>query len=152
MREYPSENGPQWRADLSRTSVLLSQTRGFSPNESLLRVTELARVALATKGPGERGQTDRRLVPDDMRTLLREKFGNPMLGIYAAHLLLLETSVDVELFREVVRNLRAMLGRQHPDVEALALRATGEPSPLLFALEDKLTRNPDTPNLKVLFK
>jgi hypothetical protein len=141
MRDYPSENGPRWRADLSRTSVLHSQTRGFSPNESLLRVTELARIALATKGPGERGQTDRRLVPDDMRTLLREKFGNPMLGIYAAHLLLLEASVDVELFREVVGNLRTVLGRQHPDVEALALRAPGEPAPLPFENPPMLSRS-----------
>lgn len=141
MRAYPSDTGPQWRADLSRTSVLLSQTRGFSPNESILRIAELARVALATKGPGERGQTNRRLMPAEMRTLLREKFGNPMLGIYGAHLLLLEGSVDVELLREVVRNLRAMLGRQHSDVEALALHAAGEPPPLPFEHPPMLCRS-----------
>src|SRR5437867_4170282 len=67
MRAYPSDTGPQWRADLSRTSVLLSATRGFSPNEAMLRTAELARVTLATKGPGERGQTNRRLMPDEMR-------------------------------------------------------------------------------------
>jgi hypothetical protein len=76
-----------------------------------------------------------------MRTLLREKFENPMLGIYAAHLLLLEGSVDGELFQEVVRNLRALLGRQHPDVEALALRAPGEATPLPFENPPMLSRS-----------
>jgi hypothetical protein len=64
-----------------------------------------------------------------------------MLGIYAAHLLLLEASVDVELFREVVGNLRTVLGRQHPDVEALALRAPGEPAPLPFENPPMLSRS-----------
>jgi hypothetical protein len=141
MRAYSSDTSPQWRADLSRTSVLLSQTRGFAPNESMLRIAELARVALATKGPGERGQTNRRLMPEEMRTLLRGKFENPMLGMYSAHLLLLEASVDLELLREVVRNLRGMLGLQHPDVEALALRAVGEPPPLPFEHPPMLSRS-----------
>jgi hypothetical protein len=141
MRAYPSDNGPQWRADLSRTSVLLSATRGFSPNESMLRTAELARVTLATKGPSERGQENRRLMPDEMRLLLRGKFENPILGIYGAHLLLLEGSVDVGLLREVVRNLRGMLGLKHPDVEALALRADGEPHPLPFEHPPMLSRS-----------
>jgi hypothetical protein len=141
MRAYPSDTGPQWRADLSRTSVLLSATRGFSPNEAMLRTAELARVTLATKGPGERGQTNRRLMPDEMRMMLRAKFGNPMLGIYGAHLLLLEGSVDVGLLRGVVRNLRGLLGLQHPDVEALALRGEGEPPPLPFEHPPMLRRS-----------
>lgn len=140
MRAYPSEAGPQWRADLSRTSVLLSRTRGFSPSESILRVAELARMALATKRPGGRGQTDRPLVPAEVRALLREKFANPSLGIYGAHLLLLERSVDVELLRGVVRNLRATLG-QHPDVEALVLSVAGEPPPLPFEHPPMLRRS-----------
>ena len=130
VREYASEAGPQWRADLSRTSVLLSATRGFSPNEEILRVAELAKVALATKGP--KGQADRPLLPDEMRTLLRGKFDNPMLGVYGAHLLLLESRADAPLLQLVVQNLRNMLGREHPDVEALALRAVGVPSPQPF--------------------
>jgi hypothetical protein len=141
MRAYPSDTGPQWRADLSRTSVLLSATRGFSPDESMLRTAELARVTLATKGPSERGQTNRRLMPDEMRMLLRGKCDNPILGIYGAHLLLLEGSVDVGLLREIVRNLRGMLGPQHPDVEALALRADGEPRPLPFEHPPMLCRS-----------
>lgn len=140
MRAYPSDAGPQWRADLSRTSVLLSQTRGFSPNDSILRVAELARMALATKRPGGRGQTDRPLMPAETRALLREKFANPFLGIYGAHLLLRERSVDVDLLRDVVRNLRAMLGR-HPDVEALALSVAGEPLPLPFERPPMLRRS-----------
>jgi hypothetical protein len=141
MRAYPSAAGPQWRADLSRTSVLLSRSKGFSPNESMLRTTELARVTLATKGPAEPGQTDRRLMPDEVRLMLVGKFENPMLGIYGAHLLLLEGSVDVALLREVVHNLRGMLGNQHPDVEALALRAEGEPPPAPFDQPPMLSRS-----------
>jgi len=130
VREYASEAGPQWRADLSRTSVLLSVTGGFSPNEEILRVAELAKVALATKGP--QGQASRPLLPEEMRMLLRGKFDNPMLGIYGAHLLLLESRVDAPLLQLVVQNLRDMLGREHPDVEALALRTVGAPSPQPF--------------------
>jgi len=139
VTEYPSEMGPQWRADLSRTSVLLSGTGGFSPNEEILRVAELAKVALAKKGP--RGQASRPVLPEEMRTLLRGKFDNPMLGIYGAHLLLLESRVDVPLLQLVVQNLRSMLGGAHPDVEALALRSVGSPSPQPFKYLPMLYRS-----------
>ena len=59
-------------------------------------------MALATKRPNERGDENRRLVPDELRALLRGKCDNPMLGIYGGHLLLMETSVDVALLHEVV--------------------------------------------------
>jgi hypothetical protein len=80
-------------------------------------------------------------MPDEMRMMLQAKFGNPMLGIYGAHLLLLEGSVDVRLLRDVVGNLRRLLGIQHPDVEALALRAEGEPPPLPFEHPPMLCRS-----------
>ena len=140
MRQYATESLPQWRADLSRTSVLLSRQRGFAPSEPLLRVAELARVSLATKGSGEGGEASRPLLPQEMRNLFREKFSNPMLGIYGAHLLLLEKSVDLALFRDVVGNLRGLLG-SHPDVEALALRAGLQPQPVPFEQPPMLSRS-----------
>lgn len=140
MRAYSTDDGPQWRADLSRTSVLLSQAKGFSPSESMLRVTELARMALATKRPVTAAEPGRSLMPSEMRTLLREKFVNPILGIYGAHLLLMEASIDFALLGEVVRNLR-MLVSVHPDVEALALRVPGEPPPLPFEHPPMLRRS-----------
>jgi hypothetical protein len=135
------QSATEWRADLPRTSVVLSPGKGFSPNEPLLRLAELARVALATKRPTERGDENRRLLPDEMRTLLRKKCENPILGIYAGHLLLMETTVDVSLLAEVVRNLRRLVGTSHPDVEALALRADSEPRPQQFEYAPMLRRS-----------
>jgi hypothetical protein len=132
MRRYTSDGDPLWRADLSRTSMLLGQEMGgFSPSESTLRAAELALMALATRRPLGPGEAARPLMPAEMRTLLREKFVDPILGIYGAHLLLMESPVDIDLFSEVVRNLRLLLGR-HPDVEALSLRAVGVPPPAPF--------------------
>ncbi len=133
MRFYPGEASPNRRADLSRTSALMSQQPGFSPSAPILRMTELARVALSTRtASAEDEPSSRPLVPEEVRALLRAKLENPFLGIYGAHLLLLEPTLDEGLFAEVVRNLRGLLGRGHPDVEALALRAVGEPPPLPF--------------------
>jgi hypothetical protein len=144
LRAYPSSDGPErrvWRADLSRTSLLLSPTKSFSPGEPLLRLAELARVALATKRPNERGDQNRRLLPDQMRALLRGKCDNPILGIYAAHLLLMEASVDMPLVREVVVHLRDLLRAPHPDVEALALRAEIGAPPAPFSDPPMLRRS-----------
>lgn len=128
MRGYPvgkseeSTSATEWRADLACASVLLARHKGFWYAEPLLRLTELARVALATRRRGEQSKPTERLLPEELRTLLREKLENPMLGIYGGHLLLLEASPDFTLLREVVQNLRALLGAPHPDAEALALR------------------------------
>lgn len=141
MRRYAGDAGPIWRADLSRTSVLIAPAGGgFSPNEPMLRLAELARVALATRRASTPGQPQRRLMPEEMRTLLREKFINPMLGIYGAHLLLMEGTGVRSRVVEVVRNLRALLPG-HPDVEALALRAAGEPPPQPFEHPPMLRRS-----------
>jgi len=112
-----------WRADLTRTSVHLTRGSGFAPDEPMLRIAELARVSLATRRSSASSETDRRLVPDDLRALLLGKFQDPMLGIYGAHLLLLESAVDLSHLAVAVTALRTMLGEEHPDVEALALRA-----------------------------
>jgi hypothetical protein len=123
VRQYVGTDAPEWRADLARTSVLLTGIAGgFNPNEAIVRVAEIARQRLARRTLDEPGDSAARpLLPEEMRKLLREKFANPMLGIYAAHLMLLEQSIDLALFRDVIGNLRTMLPG-HPDVEALALR------------------------------
>jgi hypothetical protein len=131
MRGYSAGEGSAdrvWRADLSRTSLLLSATKSFSPGERQVRLAELARVALATKRSNDRREENRRLLPDELRVMLRGKCDNPILGIYAAHLLLMESRVDEPLVQEAVVHLRDLLRAPHPDVEALALRANlGEP-------------------------
>lgn len=142
VRLYVGPEGPEWRADLARTSVLLAGVEGgFDPNEAILRAAELARQRLARRTLDEPGDnTVRPLLPEDMRNLLRGKFDNPMLGIYAAHLMLLERSLDLALFRDVVGNLRSML-LEHPDVEALALYGQFTSAPGVFKNPPMLSRS-----------
>jgi hypothetical protein len=114
---------------------------GFSHGSADSRATELARVALATTRPvGEPGR-ERRLVPDDVRKLLAQKYDDPMLGIYGGHLLLLEAEPDLALLTIVVENLRMLLGAPHPDVEALALRTRSLPQPVALADPPMLRRS-----------
>lgn len=131
----------EWRADLARTSIVMARDQGFSFDEPALRRLELVRVALANRRAGEPAGTARRLLPEEVRTMLRDKCDDPMLGIYAAHLLLLEPNPDFSLFRRVVGQLRGLLGTSHPDVEALALRAEGEPPPAPFEFPPMLARS-----------
>lgn len=129
------------RADLARSSILMSRAANFSQAEPDLRLTELARVALVTTRPAGEAVREHRLVPDEVRGLLERKCDNPMLGIYACHLLLLETEPDVALLTTAVANLRALIGMPHPDVEALALRADKLPEPAPFQDPPMLRRS-----------
>jgi len=104
--------------DLSRASVLLSPSP-FQSNDAGLRLAELARQGLTTR---------RQVIdPQDLEEMLHQKFDNPMLGIFAAHLLLLEPEVKRPLLRVVVKNLAGLLGIDHPDVVALEFAASGMP-------------------------
>ncbi|MGH8065959.1 MAG: hypothetical protein ACRERE_12165 [Candidatus Entotheonellia bacterium] len=99
-------------ADLVDGSIFLSRGPGFMANSVEFRRAELARLGLT-------GQ--RRVLSEDIYELLRGKLENPMLGLYGAHLLLLEKQPDLDLLRTAVAHLRALLSTPHPDVEALAL-------------------------------
>jgi len=116
--------------DMANAAVFMARRQhGFHPGEEMVRVTELARIGLS----------DRRriLPPEDMDFLAWGKFENPILGLLAAHLLLLPRPADQrsraareaddQLLRLIVKNLRKLLGA-HPDVEALEL-VTGVPAP-----------------------
>ncbi len=98
------------------------QCTGFDPRQPIeqesYRLTELARQGLLDK---------RAVLKEEIRTMLWEKFENPMLGILGGHLLLMDATPDLGLLSIVVRNLRSTLG-DHPDVEALAL-PLDEPQP-----------------------
>jgi hypothetical protein len=107
----------------------------FRSTATDLRLTELARIALADERPILGGQ---------LRDLLMEKLTNPMQGILGAHLMLVardrapaaqrpanstraavpepEQPFDQHLFDMVVGNLRSLVGTSHPDVEALSLQ------------------------------
>lgn len=119
-------------ADLTRAAVLVVRQDGggFSSNDRSYRLAEIARLALTSQ---------RKILGDDLRSMLRDKFENPMLGVYAGHLLLLDESPDLDLLGTVVWNLRRLLGPQHPDVEALGLRVS--PSEYRFAEPPMLKRS-----------
>jgi hypothetical protein len=89
-------------------------------------VTEAARIALAQGrnlfGEG-RGA--------DLQDLLLRRCDDPIGGIIGCHLLLLAMDANgvvdagrAKLFDTAVRNLRRLVGPDHPDVAALSLRAT----------------------------
>ena len=99
------------RADLAGAAILLA-SQGFDPARAEFRRIELARLGLANR---------RQVASDEIRQMLRMKVENPMLGILAAHLLLLDSEIDEGLVQTVVTNLRGLLAAPHPDVEALAL-------------------------------
>jgi hypothetical protein len=122
LREY-GLNTPEVKADLAGSSIFMARIgEGFNsgkPGENAdntgFRITELIRQALM----------NRRYVlsTDLLSVLFSGKFENPMFGIYAAHLLLLNPDFVFSELKTVVTNLRNLLGKSHPDVEAIALKA-----------------------------
>lgn len=98
--------------DRMRLSMMMRRVEAgtrprFHADDADARMTELALVGLA------RGRAI--ISPEE---LANDKFRDPMLGIYAAHLL----PSDSKMLATVVKNLRRLVGNDHPDVEALALR------------------------------
>ena len=117
-----------------RLEAYLLDRPGFSQPLARLRVTllmrrigeawgtaedviiEKARVALVDERP---------FLGQELAELLLRKFDNPLAGIIGGHLLLMQReqgqSPQLGWLNEVVRNLRALVGSEHPDVEALSL-------------------------------
>jgi hypothetical protein len=124
---------PGWKLDLPHTGIIMVRDGPTAPlGRDDARWTAAARQALAA-GRGEAAPNR-----DMMRALLRGKFENPMLGIYAGHLLALQSNPDRELLREVYDNLRSLIG-DHPDVQAL-----------LIALDDPQTKSLNYPEPPML--
>src|SRR6185369_10550388 len=88
-----------------------------------MRQTEQARLSL---------QENRAAVPQDqVQRMLMAKVRDPMGGVLAAHLLLLEKQVSVDLFDTVTANL-TLIAPDHPDVRILrawASKLTGKGKP-----------------------
>ena len=122
--------------------VSVQMTRGsFDPNDPMLRVSEEARLALAS---------ERKVASQFINDSLFAKFENPMTGLFGAHLMLLAREVEVDvskeegrrgsdvkrlrapvdfdqgLFDHVVDNLAGLLGPEHPDVSALETKAANK--------------------------
>ena len=126
------ESGSDRRADVTDASIMLSQT-GFNPDDPSKRLVEVAKVGLIN--------TRQTLPEGDVKAILAGKFENPMLGIFGAHLLLLNKQMKLDLLSVVVRNLRRMLGNEHPDVEALALRLGSHETRYVFKHPPMLRRS-----------
>lgn len=106
----------------SRPRISLHMTRqGHRPTDDERRLAEVARLALADERP---------ILGDELQQLLVRKFANPIVGIMGAHLLILGEErgqiLDPRLLNDVVRNLRALVGEDHPDVEAISVRCKDE--------------------------
>lgn len=113
--EAGGEGALPLRPNLADCSVQMAPL-GYAgyPSEHYFRLTEIARQSLLQG----RNIVEREV----MNALLGDKFGNPLLGLLAAHLLLLDAAPRMNLLHIVLGNLGAMLGDDFPDVAALGLR------------------------------
>lgn len=126
---------------ITNLSILMGRSN-FHADRDDLRLAEVARSILARERPIELGQKI-------IRDALDEKSENPVLGLFAAHLMLLTKDgseriqrttassrlrkrskgpigdFDQNLFDTVIQNLARLLGADHPDVLALSLRCSG---------------------------
>jgi hypothetical protein len=104
-----------WQTDLGRSGVLMiEEPAQQAPTESDIRWTAAARQALAA------GRSNAAPDREMMTALLNGKFRNPMLGIYAGHLLAMQEKPDKDLLREIVDNVLKLVDN-HPDVTSLMI-------------------------------
>ena len=105
----------RWTPDMENAAMAYGwNARGFAADSPEMRLAERARYCL-TRGANL-------MTSPDMDEMLRAKFENPMLGLLAAHLLLLEKDPMFELIATIVRNTGDLLGDDFPDVVALRMR------------------------------
>lgn len=130
---------PGQGTDLGGTRVSMLMGRdGFEPGDAEVTRVEEARTALAD---------ERKVASPMLNETLFEKFENPMLGLFGAHLMLIardaeKTAEDArstrrgprapvqftpERFATVVHNLQGLLGETHPDVVAIATQVPDQP-------------------------
>ncbi|MEI4234156.1 hypothetical protein [Roseovarius sp. D22-M7] len=129
------------RAASLRRSAIFMRLRGmtFDPEEPNTRLTELAKQALLQ---------GRNIVSDEMiNRFLHGKFQDPMMGLFAAHILLATHPRNRDLIAIVLMNLGRLIG-ETSDLAALRLAArkgreaktTIESPPLLAASWRSLTK------------
>jgi hypothetical protein len=102
----------------NRMTVLMSRVGESQRDVALEQTLESARIAMVN---------ERRILNRELEEILVRNFDNPIAGILGGHLLLQEEgrrprpSAKLSLLDSVVANLRALVGDEHPDVEALSL-------------------------------
>ena len=83
----------------------------YSPSREDMQAMEATRLALSDQRDLAIGQT--------LRVLMKGETKNPMLSLYAGHILASSRSGDVELLQAVTEFAAGMLGKEHPDAVAL---------------------------------
>ena len=87
---------------------------GYSAYREDYRTMEAARQALIEQSNLKRGQL--------IRELLHQKFENPMLGIYACHLIMVGDQDYPENLGDFLANTASLVGPSYPDLLPLAWR------------------------------
>jgi len=101
------------QADFDGAAILFDRPGSdFLADRLDLRILEVVRNALI-KGHNI-------LDARTMDTLLYGKYENPMMGLLAAHLLLLDKKPDLDLIQTVIKNTGNLIGATFPDVIALS--------------------------------
>src|SRR5262249_1842576 len=116
------EPGGQTLSPYPRLSLMMHAIDSpFRLDDPARKVMEAARGALAD---------ERAILNEQLEELLLLKFEDPLAGIIGGHLLLIENERDpkrdIKLLNVAVKNLRSLVGNDHPDVECLSLRCTDE--------------------------
>lgn len=107
-----TDHGDSRIADLDGAAVTMSRMdSALVLDERMARLTELARQGLASGQPA--------IAEDDLLQMLDEKADFPMLGLFAAHLLLARPEKDWGLIAIIAGNLDRWLSSGHPDVDVL---------------------------------
>ena len=134
----PAVDGGPRRFHLDDAAIVLDRPGApFIADRHDLRVLEVARQALAGGHNIVAGPV--------MDELLMGKFENPMMGLVAAHLLLLDAKPNLERIAHVVGNTGGLVGADHPDVLALRLRVDqlrGRPAAGLAELLEAVRQPP----------
>ena len=111
--EQTGDNTLLRRANFDNAAMALDRPNTvFSPLRPDLRVLEVARHALA-RGHNFIGERA-------MEELLAGKFENPMMGIFSAHLLLLDKKPNLSFVETVIANTAMLIGAEYPDLLALS--------------------------------
>lgn len=121
-RGAPGQNALSARPRVSLLMRALEQGTSTAPAEDSL--AENLRLALAD---------ERRILNAGLETLLARPLDNPVMGLLAGHLLLLERQRDryrdLGSLAVIAGHLLPQLGASHPDWLALALQCKGLPLP-----------------------
>ena len=111
-QEDEKKNSLYW--DIANSSILMKKVGSniFDLNNSETKLVEHARNALILR----RNKIAKTL----LEKLSKENFNDPMLGIFALHLMINSKEIEVELVKKVYNKIKDMIGA-HPDLESIAL-------------------------------